>query len=120
MKSIYVRESLSNNYVQGKKKPFIRKRNLVMNFRVSETEKQLIEARIAASGKAKQDFFIESCLYQKILVRGNISNFTTIKKELQNIQQQLKDICECREVEVSQETIISLKTCLDIIEKILK
>ena len=49
-----------------------RKRNVILNFRVTEQEKGLIEKRIELSGLKKSDYFIESCLYQKILVKGNI------------------------------------------------
>ena len=58
-----------------------RKRNTFMNFRVSETERALIEKRIALSGMTKAEFFIQSCLYQAILVRGNIRTFDKTKAE---------------------------------------
>ncbi len=52
-----------------------RKRNVFMNFRVSEKERELIEKRIALSGMTKAEFFIQSCLYQAIFVKGNIRTF---------------------------------------------
>ena len=36
-----------------------------------------------------QTFFIESCLYQKILVKGNIKSFDKIKKRLDELEGKL-------------------------------
>ena len=63
-----------------------RKRALYFNFRVSATEKELINKRIALSGLPKAKFFIESCLYQRILVRGNIKTYEEIRDEMERIK----------------------------------
>ncbi|MBR0146909.1 MAG: hypothetical protein IJM25_09640 [Eubacterium sp.] len=66
-----------------------RTRNQSLNFHVSPAERKLIERRIELSGLDKATFFIESCLYQKILVKGNIKSFDKIKKRLDELEGKL-------------------------------
>ena len=54
-----------------------RLRNIIINFRVSPKEKAVIDARIITSGMKKQDYYRQSCLFQKVLVKGcNSKKFT--------------------------------------------
>lgn len=41
-----------------------------ISFRVSDAERKQIEARIAASGMMKKDYFVRSCIYNHICVVG--------------------------------------------------
>ena len=41
-----------------------------ISFRITDTERRQIEARILASGMKKQDYFIRSCIYNRICVVG--------------------------------------------------
>ena len=41
-----------------------------ISFRVSDAERKEIEARILASGMKKQDYFVRSCIYNRICVVG--------------------------------------------------
>lgn len=41
-----------------------------ISFRVSDAERKQIEARILASGMKKQDYFVRSCIYNRICVVG--------------------------------------------------
>lgn len=66
-----------------------RHRDIFLNFRMTQKEKDLIEARIATTGLAKATFFIESCLYQKILVKGNIKSFTAIRETLRDLSEKI-------------------------------
>ena len=66
-----------------------RHRDIFLNFRMTQKEKNLIEARIATTGMAKATFFIESCLYQKILVKGNIKSFTAIRETLRDLSEKI-------------------------------
>lgn len=66
-----------------------RHRDIFLNFRMTQKEKDLIEARIATTGMAKATFFIESCLYQKILVKGNIKSFTAIRETLRYLSEKI-------------------------------
>lgn len=41
-----------------------------ISFRVSDAERKQIEARILASGMMKKDYFVHSCIYNRICVVG--------------------------------------------------
>ena len=41
-----------------------------ISFRVSDAERKQIEARILASGMIKKDYFVRSCIYNRICVVG--------------------------------------------------
>jgi len=45
-------------------------KNPTISFRISEAERKQIEARILASGMKKQDYFVRSCIYNRICVVG--------------------------------------------------
>lgn len=90
MDKIYRRPTQTKGSHKRKKDEKNRVRNTIMNFRVSPKEKSLIEARIAMTGLSKSDYFIESCLYQKILVKGNIKSFSEIKGMLSDIANDIK------------------------------
>ena len=47
-----------------------RHKNKTISFRITEAERQQIEARILASGMMKKDYFIRSCIYYRICVVG--------------------------------------------------
>ena len=47
-----------------------RHKNKTISFRINETERQQIESRILASGMMKKDYFIRSCIYNRICVVG--------------------------------------------------
>ena len=75
MSKIFQRPSLQKGSEKRKKNEKNRVRNTFLNFRVTPFEKELIEARISLTGLTKAEFFIQSCLYQTILVKGNIRTF---------------------------------------------
>ena len=45
-------------------------KNPTISFRITEAERQQIEARILASGMMKKDYFVRSCIYNRICVVG--------------------------------------------------
>lgn len=47
-----------------------RHKNKTISFRITEAERQQIESRILASGMMKKDYFIRSCIYNRICVVG--------------------------------------------------
>ena len=68
-----------------------RKRRIMVSFRVSENEWDRIEARVYACGMNKNDYFVQSSLYQTILVRGNIRSFSHILESFEEIIALLKE-----------------------------
>ena len=98
---------------RSKKNEKNRVRNIIMNFRVSPTEKKLIETRIKLTGMLKSKFFIQSCLYQRILVKGNIKTFTEIKKQMEQISNQINKNPNLEELQPEQ--VESLRIILEIL-----
>ena len=41
-----------------------------ISFRINDAERKQIEARILASGMMKKDYFVRSCIYNRICVVG--------------------------------------------------
>lgn len=115
---IYRRTTQSSHTLKSNDGKKARKRNIILNFRVTEQEKNLIEKRIELSGLKKSDYFIESCLYQKILVKGNIRTSDKMKEQLTRIADVLK---ESKEEDfsgvLSGEDVIALKTILEMLTK---
>ena len=116
---IYRRTTQLSDTPKRKDDEKARKRNVIVNFRVSQKEKELIDRRIELSGLKKSDYFIESCLYQKILVKGNIRTSDTMREQLGKITEILnasegKDFSDV----FSQEDGMTLKTIAEILLEI--
>lgn len=116
---IYRRTTQLSDTPQRKDDEKARKRNVVVNFRVTQKEKELIDRRIELSGLKKSDYFIESCLYQKILVKGNIRTSDTMREQLGKIAEILnasegKDFSDV----FSQEDGMTLKTIAEMLLEI--
>ena len=71
-----------------------------MNFRVTPEEKQLIDERIALSGLPRAEFFIQSCMYQKVITFGNVKTFDGIKKKLLVIDEHLQAVEKSAELDL--------------------
>ena len=93
-----------------------RKRNMILNFRVTPEEKELIETRIRLSGLSKETFFIESCLYQAIFVKGNVKSFDAIRKSIETIKEQFMKM-DFQE-NPDKQILIELRIILELLEKI--
>lgn len=113
---IYRRPTQSSGTPKKKKNEKARKRNVIINFRVSPQEKTLIDNRINLSGLSKSEFFIQSCLYQNILVKGNIKTFDEIKKQLDEIKKRVYVSGDLSEMDY--ELAEKIRNILEIFEKI--
>ena len=116
MDKIYRRSTQLGDTPKKKKNEKNRKRNTIMNFRVSPQEKELIEARIKLLGMPKAEFFIESCLYQKVLVKGNIRTFTEIKNQVKEIADVVNKNPNLEDLDLTQTE--SLRTILEILKQV--
>lgn len=114
MDKIYRRVTQSGGKPKKKKNEKNRVRNAIINFHVSPTEKELIETRVALSGLSKADFFIESCMYQAILVKGNIKSFNEIKKRMTDIATAINDNPDISNL--SPELMESFRMILEILD----
>lgn len=81
---MYIRETLvrHEDSEKRKKNEKNRVRNQIVNFRTSLEEREKIENRIKLSGLSKSEFFIQSCMNQKIVCCGNVKVFDEINKQL--------------------------------------
>ena len=115
MAKIYRRTTLisGTNKKKGEKK---RKRSIIMNFRVSPEEKQMIEERVKLSGMAKGEYFIQSCMYQKISVLGNIRTFDAIKESVSKLDRKLMELQSVEELD--EVTLESLRMVLELLDGI--
>ena len=114
MDKIYRRPTQSNGTPKKKKDEKARKRNVIMNFRVSPQEKELIEKRIALSGLSKSEFFIQSCMYQKILVKGNVRTYDEMRKQLAVIKEHLSKVESTEDLEL--DVMESLRLIAEILD----
>lgn len=116
MNKIYCRGTQSDDTKKKKKNEKNRVRSVIMNFRVSPKEKELIETRIKLTGMSKSEFFIESCLYQKILVKGNIKTFSEIRDKIEEIAMSIDINRKIGYLE--PELLESFKTILEILDRL--
>ena len=100
MSKIYKRSNLVSGVVSKKKDEKARKRNVIMNFRVSEKEKKLIDQRIALSGLSRADYFISSCMNNSISVSGNVKTFDAIREAMKTIDRHLCEVEKSDELDV--------------------
>ena len=87
---------------------------MIVNFRVTPEEKQLIDERIALSGLARAEFFINSCMRQKIVTFGNVRTFGEIKRKLAGIDRHLQQIEKSEELDI--EVLESLRMVLEMFD----
>ena len=115
MAKIYRRTTLISG-TKKKKDEKKRKCNIIMNFRVSPEEKQMIEERVKLSGMAKGEYFIQSCMYQKISVLGNIRTFDAIKESVSKLDRKLMELQSVEELD--EVTLESLRMVLELLDGI--
>ena len=111
MAKIYRRENLVSGVTPKKKNEKNRKRSVIVNFRVTQEEKQLIDERIALSGLPRAEFFIQSCMYQKVITFGNVKTFDAIRKKLLVIDEHLQAVQKSEELDL--EILESLRMILE-------
>ena len=64
------------------------------------------------------DYFIESCLYQAILVKGNIKTFDKIRESLSAIESKLSDME--KNPELTKDDLLELRTILEMLAFVYK
>lgn len=113
MAKIYRRNNLISGVRPKKKNEKNRKRSVIVNFRVTPEEKRLIDERIVLSGLARAEFFINSCMHQKIVTFGNVRTFDEMKKKLAGIDRHLQQIKKSEELDI--EVLESLRMVLELL-----
>lgn len=114
MTKIFKRDTLISGVSPKKKNEKKRKRSVIVNFRVTPEEKKLLDNRIELSGMQRQDYFIKSCLYQKIITYGNIRTFDVMRKKVVEINKHLNLISKSEELDL--EILESLRMILEMLD----
>ena len=89
MGKIYGKTKETTPKPKKKKNEHNRLRDIIVNFRVSPKEKAVLDARIAATGMGKQDYYRQSCLFQKILIKGNIRSLSAIRETVRELTEKI-------------------------------
>ena len=114
MTKIFKRDTLISGVSPKMKDEKKRKRSVIVNFRVTPEEKKLLDNRIEISGMQRQDYFIQSCLYQKIKTYGNIRTFDVMRKKVVEINKHLNLISKSEELDL--EVLESLRMILEMLD----
>lgn len=69
-------------------------KNPTISFRVSDYERWAIEANIKMSGMLKKDYFIRSCIYNRVCVVGKKETIYPLVEELRKMQEQMATLGE--------------------------
>lgn len=94
-----------------------------ISFRVSPRQREEIEARIMASGLAKKDYFIRSCINNRVCVVGKKELVYQLVEELKMMQTNIREVTEQfegNEVCLTPEGLRDMRDdCLDMLKAIL-
>ena len=113
---IFIRPTMEKGRVKKPKDEKVRKRNTIINFRVTPEEKNRIEARIALTGLDRAEFFIESCLYQTVLVKGNVRTFREYDRLMKKLAEQINQDVKLENMD--SELLESLRMILEILNRL--
>ena len=69
-------------------------RNPTINFHIADWEREEIEAKIIASGLSKRDYFVRSCIYNRVCVVGKKELIYKLVQELQTMEMFIKEVAE--------------------------
>ena len=84
-----------------------------ISFRISPREREEIEAKIFASGMKKKDYFVRSCIYNRVCVVGKKETVYQIVEKLQEMQNRMVGLAgqiKKETPEVTTEEIRELQT----------
>ena len=94
-----------------------------ISFRISPREREEIEAKILASGMLKKDYFVRSCIYNRVCVVGKEEVVYQLVEELKVMQTNIREVTEQfeqSEITLSPEGLQDMKNdCLDMLKAIL-
>lgn len=65
-----------------------------ISFRISPKEREEIEAKIFASGMKKKEYFVRSCIYNRVCVVGKQETVYQIVEQLQGMENRLVELAE--------------------------
>ena len=80
-----------------------------ISFRISPREREEIEARIIASGLSKKDYFVRSCIYNRVCVVGKKETVYQIVEKLQEMQNRMEELAGQIKAEKPEVTIEEIR-----------
>lgn len=89
-----------------------RLRSVVVGFRMSPEEAELLNSLVKVSGLNKQDYLINRALQQDVIINGNPKVYIGLKKELIALYNELHRLNDCSQI--SDEQLILLKQIMKI------
>lgn len=93
-----------------------RKRNVIVNFRMSPEERAELEQRIIVSGKSKQDYMIQSSLEQKLEIVANRKMLMNIQDRMDTIEAELKSVTSAEALDM--EKLAGLKAIVELFQSV--
>ena len=94
-----------------------------ISFRVSPRQREEMEARIMSSGLAKKDYFIRSCMNNRVCVVGKKELVYRLVEELKMMQTNIREVTEQFEREdvcLTSEGLKDMRNdCLDMLKAII-
>lgn len=87
-------------------------KNPTISFRISEREREEIEAKIIVSGLNKKDYFVRSCIYNHVCVVGKKELIYKLVRELRMMMETLQEVTkqfEQSEVFLSKEGLEDMR-----------
>lgn len=109
MSKIYKRDNLIKDVVPKKEDGFQRKRNIILNNRVTPEDRDIIYKRIELSGRTIQDYITECCKYGKVTAIGNVKSFDAIRREMKVIDEHLCQVQRADELDLKVLESLSAK-----------
>lgn len=95
-----------------KKDEHNRKRDIIVNFRMSPEERAELEQRILICGKKKQGYMIQSSLEQKLEIVANRKMLLDIRHRMDVIEAELKRVVSADAVDM--EKLAGLKSLIEL------
>lgn len=94
-----------------------------ISVRISPREREEIEAKILASGLSKKDYFVRSCIYNRVCVVGKKELIYQLVEELKIMQTNIREVTEQfekTEIDITPDGLEDMRNdCLDMLKAIL-
>lgn len=91
-----------------------------ISFRISPRERQEIEAKILVSGMKKKDYFIRSCIYNRVCVVGKKETVYQIVEKLQDMENHTDELSQRINEEKPDITVGEIRELQEAYEDMLK
>ncbi len=87
-------------------------RSKTVAFRMSPEENEELDVRVKLSGFTKQEYLINRALEKEIIVRGNPRVYIALKRQLEEVMQELKTLLDKTPSEELLDTICLINRTL--------